>query len=152
MSYKEENNEINNKEQKNNENEGDSDYLTINSNSKKNQNDSIPLQSKYSQKEKNSNTSVGIIIHKTSTTDKINLRKDAFGNEIKKGGQHKITFGDDEIFKNENKDNKKNKENNKNTFIEVIDVESYKLDNKLLMLLEDRYPGENICCDNCLVF
>ena len=50
MSYKEENNEINSKEQKNNENEGDSDYLTINSNSKKNQNDSIPLQSKYSQK------------------------------------------------------------------------------------------------------
>ena len=147
MSYKEENNEINNKEQKNNENEGDSDYLTINSNSKKNQNDSIPLQSKYSQKEKNNNTSVGVI-HKTSTTDKINLRKDAFGNEIKKGGQHKITFADDEIFKNENKDIKKNKDN----FIEIIDVESYKLDNQLLMLLEDRYPGENICCESCFVF
>ena len=148
MSYNEKKDQINNKEEKNNENEGDSDYLTINSNSKKSKNDSIgPLQSKYSQKEKNNNTSVGVI-HKTSTTDKINLRKDAFGNEIKKGGQHKITFGDDEIFKNENKDTKKNKDN----FIEIIDVESYKLDNQLLMLLDDRYPGENICCESCFVF
>ena len=148
MSDKEKKNQINNEEQKNDENEGDSDYLTLNSNSKKSKNDSIgPLQSKYSQKEKNNNTSVGVI-HKTSTTDKINLRKDAFGNEIKKGGQHKITFADDEIFKNENKDNKKNKDN----FIEIIDVESYKLDNQLLMLLEDRYPGENICCESCFVF
>ena len=147
MSNNEKKNQINNEVQKNDENEGDSEHLTINSNSKKNQNDSIPLQSKYSQKEKNNNTSVGVI-HKTSTTDKINLRKDAFGNEIKKGGQHKITFGDDEIFKNENKDIKKNKDN----FIEIIDVESYKLDNQLLMLLEDRYPGENICCESCFVF
>jgi hypothetical protein len=148
MSYNEKKDQINNEDQKNEENEGDSDYLTINSNSKKSRNDSLgPLQSKYSQKEKNNNTSVGVI-HKTSTTDKINLRKDAFGNEIKKGGQHKITFGDDEIFKNENKDTKKNKDN----FIEIIDVESYKLDNQLLMLLDDRYPGENICCESCFVF
>ena len=148
MSNNEKKTQINNEVQKNDENEGDSEYLTINSNSKKSKNDSIgPLQSKYSQKEKNNNTSVGVI-HKTSTTDKINLRKDAFGNEIKKGGQHKITFADDEIFKNENKDNKKNKDN----FIEIIDVESYKLDNQLLMLLEDRYPGENICCESCFVF
>ena len=148
MSNNEKKNQINNEVQKNDENEGDSEHLTINSNSKKSKNDSIgPLQSKYSQKEKNNNTSVGVI-HKTSTTDKINLRKDAFGNEIKKGGQHKITFGDDEIFKNENKDIKKNKDN----FIEIIDVESYKFDNQLLMLLEDRYPGENICCESCFVF
>ena len=148
MSYNEKKDQINNEDQKNEENEGDSDYLTINSNSKKSRNDSLgPLQSKYSQKEKNNNTSVGVI-HKTSTTDKINLRKDAFGNEIKKGGQHKITFGDDEIFKNENKDTKKNKDN----FIEIIDVESYKLDNQLLMLLDDRYPGENICCESCFAF
>ena len=148
MSNNEKKNQINNEVQKNDENEGDSEHLTINSNSKKSKNDSIgPLQSKYSQKEKNNNTSVGVI-HKTSTTEKINLRKDVFGNEIKKGGQHKITFADDEIFKNENKDNKKNKDN----FIEIIDVESYKLDNQLLMLLEDRYPGENICCESCFVF
>ena len=148
MSNNEKKTQIKNEVQKNDENEGDSEYLTINSNSKKSKNDSIgPLQSKYSQKEKNNNTSVGVI-HKTSTTDKINLRKDAFGNEIKKGGQHKITFADDEIFKNENKDIKKNKDN----FIEIIDVESYKLDNQLLMLLEDRYPGENICCESCFVF
>ena len=148
MSNHEKKNQINNEVQKNDENEGDSEYLTINSNSKKSKNDSIgPLQSKYSQKEKNNNTSVGVI-HKTSTTEKINLRKDVFGNEIKKGGQHKITFADDEIFKNENKDIKKNKDN----FIEIIDVESYKLDNQLLMLLEDRYPGENICCESCFVF
>ena len=148
MSDKEKKNLINNEDKKNDENEGDSDYLTLNSNSKKSKNDSIdPLQSKYSQKEKNNNTSVGVI-HKTSTTEKINLRKDVFGNEIKKGGQHKITFADDEIFKNENKDNKKNKDN----FIEIIDVESYKLDNQLLMLLDDRYPGENICCESCFVF
>ena len=148
MSDKEKKNQINDEDKKNDENEGDSDYLTLNSNSKKSKNDSIdPLQSKYSQKEKNNNTSVGVI-HKTSTTEKINLRKDVFGNEIKKGGQHKITFADDEIFKNENKDNKKNKDN----FIEIIDVESYKLDNQLLMLLEGRYPGENICCESCFVF
>ena len=148
MSNNEKKTQINNEVQKNDENEGDSEYLTINSNSKKSKNDSIgPLQSKYSQKEKNNNTSVGVI-HKTSTTEKINLRKDVFGNEIKKGGQHKITFADDEIFKNENKDIKKNKDN----FIEIIDVESYKLDNQLLMLLEDRYPGENICCESCFVF
>ena len=147
MSDKEKKNQINNEDKKNDENEGDSDYLTLNSNSKKSKNDSIdPLQSKYSQKEKNNNTSVGVI--HTSTTEKINLRKDVFGNEIKKGGQHKITFADDEIFKNENKDNKKNKDN----FIEIIDVESYKLDNQLLMLLEGRYPGENICCESCFVF
>ena len=148
MSDKEKKNQINNEDKKNDENEGDSEHLTINSNSKKSKNDSIgPLQSKYSQKEKNNNTSVGVI-HKTSTTEKINLRKDVFGNEIKKGGQHKITFADDEIFKNENKDNKKNKDN----FIEIIDVESYKLDNQLLMLLDGRYPGENICCESCFVF
>ena len=148
MIEKEKKNKINNEDKKNDENEGDSEHLTINSNSKKSKNDSIgPLQSKYSQKEKNNNTSVGVI-HKTSTTEKINLRKDVFGNEIKKGGQHKITFADDEIFKNENKDIKKNKDN----FIEIIDVESYKLDNQLLMLLEDRYPGENICCESCFVF
>ena len=62
-----------------------------------------------------------------SYTNKI--RKDIFGQVIKKGGKHKISFADNELFSY--KSNVNNIENKLDNIVEVIDVESYKEENKL---------------------
>ena len=93
------------------------------------------------------------------------IRKDIFGEEIKKGGKQKVSFIDliaviedineNEInhYNNNNTSNQNNTSNNieedkkKNDLVEIIEVESYKKQNKNMV-----YKGneeENINCCKC---
>ena len=84
-----------------------------------------------------------------SYTNKI--RKDIFGEVIKKGGKHKISFADNAL--SSYKTNVNNIENKLDNIVEVIDVESYKEENKLNVYksngkisLEDAF-----CCSSCYI-
>jgi hypothetical protein len=84
-----------------------------------------------------------------------NVRKDIFGNEIKKGGKHKISFIDNPIFLNVNEDEKieKNYENDGEGIVEIIKVESYKTFNKLNNYEKEIYPcNERVCCESCFLY
>ena len=58
------------------------------------------------------------------------IRRDVFGEEIKKGGKHKISFADNALLI-KNKNNENNVESKVDNIVEVIDVECYKEENKL---------------------
>lgn len=92
------------------------------------------------------------------------IRKDIFGEEIKKGGKQKVSFIDlisviEEI--NENKENNNNNDNENNNvdnnnieeekknndLAEIIEVESYKKQNKKMVYKGNEYE-ERVCC-NC---
>jgi len=80
------------------------------------------------------------------------IRRDVFGEEIKKGGKHKISFADNALLiKNKNDEN--NVESKLDNIVEVIDVECYKEENKLNVYksngkisLEDAF-----CCSSCYI-
>ena len=82
-----------------------------------------------------------------------NKRKDIYGNVIKKGGKHKISFIDDPILNNMN--NKKTCEEDNEGVGEVIDIESYKKYNKLLLFdhKKEIYPSVvDVCCEvGCII-
>ena len=83
------------------------------------------------------------------------VRKDVFGEEIKRGGKHRISFKDKIIIDdfNENKIiNNENIENNKSIkpdIVEVIDIVSYKKDTKQMVYKSKDKIEENICCESC---
>ena len=82
-------------------------------------------------------------------------RKDVFGEEIKRGGKHRISFKDKIIIDDFNEDkisNNENIENNKNIkpdIVEVIDIVSYKKDTKQMVYKSKDKVEENICCESC---
>ena len=93
------------------------------------------------------------------------IRKDIFGEIIKKGGKQKISFADNVLLSviednedndNNNNDNNKNNINKNNVYkydniVEIIDVESYKNQNKF-MNYERNDEKETICCETCNIF
>ena len=82
-------------------------------------------------------------------------RKDVFGEEIKRGGKHRISFKDKIIIDEFNEDkisNNENIENNKTIkpdIVEVIDIVSYKKDTKQMVYKSKDKVEENICCESC---
>ena len=83
-----------------------------------------------------------------------NLRKDIFGNEIKKGGKQKVSFIDNPIlnnFENQNYVNLNKSENEK--IVDLVNVESYKEYNKFMLfnMKKEIYPNESICCESCYI-
>ena len=98
------------------------------------------------QQSKTKNESQGLIILEND-----HIRKDIYGNEIKKGGKQKISFIDDPILNDNNNQKEKNK------MIDVINVESYKDYNKLMAFTDYKdekyiYMNEAICCESCFIF
>ena len=93
------------------------------------------------------------------------IRKDIFGEIIRKGGKQKISFADNVLLSviednedndNNNNDNNKNNINKNNVYkydniVEIIDVESYKNQNKF-MNYERNNEKEIICCETCNIF
>ena len=83
------------------------------------------------------------------------VRKDVFGEEIKRGGKHRISFKDKIIIDDFNEDkisNNENIENNKSIkpdIVEVIDIVSYKKDTKQMVYKSKDKIEENICCESC---
>ena len=78
-----------------------------------------------------------------------NQRKDIYGNIIKKGGNHKVSFVDNPILQNLNDENEENEEKK---IIDIVDVESYKEFNKLMLYdhkKEMYYNGTSVCCESC---
>ena len=84
------------------------------------------------------------------------LRKDLYGNEIKKGGTHKISFVDDPIITKipRDKNSEKNPKKQDEKVAEVIKVESYKMYNKLVMIFDREIVpcDERIGCDSCFIY
>ncbi len=83
-----------------------------------------------------------------------NVRKDIFGNEIKKGGKQKVSFIDNPIlnnFENQNYVNLNKSENEK--IVDLVNVESYKEYNKLMLfdIKKEIYPTDTICCESCYI-
>ena len=94
----------------------------------------------------------------TSTISFFDMKKvwkDVFGEEIKRGGKHRISFKDKIIIDDLNEDkisNNENIENNKNIkpdIVEVIDIVSYKKDTKQMVYKSKDKIEENICCESC---
>ena len=88
--------------------------------------------------------------------DNIKVRKDIYGNEIKKGGKFKISFVDDPIItkKPREENNEINTKKQDKKIAEVINVESYKMYNKLVMIFDREVVpcDERIGCDSCLIY
>ena len=90
------------------------------------------------------------------------IRKDIFGEIIKKGGKQKISFADDELFcVHGNKEDSEimSEPNNKkakkveSTLIEIIDVVSYKEQNKNNVFKANKeIDTEDVCCESCQIF
>ena len=83
------------------------------------------------------------------TLVKLGIRKDIFGEEIKKGGNHRINFVDDKMPSDDNIDKKTL--DYKTDFAEVIDIMSYKAHTKKMSYKEVNYD-EKIYCNNCNLF
>ena len=85
------------------------------------------------------------------------IRRDVFGEEIKRGGKHRISFKDKIIIDEFNEDkisNNENIENNKTIkpdIVEVIDIISYKKDTKQMVYKSKDKVQENICCESCII-
>ena len=77
------------------------------------------------------------------------IRKDIFGEEIKKGGKHRISFVDYKMPSDDNIDKKTL--DYKTDFAEVIDIMSYKALTKKMSYKEVEYE-EKIYCNNCYLF
>ena len=83
-----------------------------------------------------------------------NLRKDIFGNEIKKGGKQKVSFIDNPMLNNSKNENYVNlNESSNEKIVEVVNVESYKEYNKLMLFdcKKEIYPTDTICCESCYI-
>ncbi len=83
------------------------------------------------------------------TLVKLGIRKDIFGEEIKKGGKHRISFVDYKMPSDDNIDKKTL--DYKTDFAEVIDIMSYKAHTKKMSYKEVDYE-EKIYCNNCYLF
>ena len=83
------------------------------------------------------------------TLVKLGIRKDIFGEEIKKGGKHRISFVDYKMPIDDNIDKKTL--DYKTDFAEVIDIMSYKAHTKKMSYKEVDYE-EKIYCNNCYLF
>ena len=92
-----------------------------------------------------------------SLLDVKKIRKDVFGEEIKRGGKHRISFKDKIIIDEFNEDkisNNEKIENNKTIkpdIVEVIDIVSYKKDTKQMAYKSKDKVEENICCESCTI-
>ena len=94
-----------------------------------------------------------------SLLDVKKIRKDVFGEEIKRGGKHRISFKDKIILSdNSNNENKEEeKENEKKTkveIVEIIDIDSYKEQNKEMFYKSNGeiQVEENVCCESCIIY
>ena len=75
------------------------------------------------------------------------IRKDIFGNEIKKGGKQKVSFIDNPILLNQNL------ERNLNNINQTINIESYKQYNKLMNKYKEiNEQNERVFCESCIIF
>jgi hypothetical protein len=83
------------------------------------------------------------------TLVKLGIRKDIFGEEIKKGVKHRISFVDYKMPSDDNIDKKTL--DYKTDFAEVIDIMSYKAHTKKMSYKEVEYE-EKIYCNNCYLF
>ncbi len=117
-----------------------------------NNNNNIENINKYAiPKRKNISTST------ISFFDMKKTRKDVFGEEIKRGGKHRISFKDKIIIDEFNEDkisNNEKIENNKTIkpdIVEVIDIVSYKKDTKQMVYKSKDKEQENICCESCII-
>ena len=90
----------------------------------------------------------------------IKIRKDIFGEIIKKGGKQKISFKDNILLcDNESNDDSECLSENKvikndTNFVEIIDVVSYKEQNKQMSFKGNgEIPNDDIvCCESCEIF
>ena len=88
------------------------------------------------------------------------IRKDIFGEIIKKGGKQKISFKDNILLcDNESNDDSECLSENKaikkdKNFVEIIDVISYKEQNKQMSFKGNgEIPNDDIvCCESCEIF
>ena len=94
-----------------------------------------------------------------SLLDVKKIRKDVFGEEIKRGGKHRISFKDKIILSdnsnNENKEEeKKKKKKTKVEIVEIIDIDSYKEQNKEMFYKSNGeiQVEENVCCESCIIY
>ena len=77
------------------------------------------------------------------------IRKDIFGEEIKKGGKHRISFVDHKMLSDNNIEKKTM--DYKADFAEIIDIKSFK-DYTRKMSYKDVNYDEKIYCRNCEIF
>ena len=90
----------------------------------------------------------------------IKIREDIFGEIIKKGGKQKISFKDNILLcDNESNDDSEYLSENKvikndTNFVEIIDVVSYKEQNKQMSFKGNgEIPNDDIvCCESCEIF
>ena len=90
----------------------------------------------------------------------IKIRKDIFGEIIKKGGKQKISFKDNILLcDNESNDDSECLSENKaikkdKNFVEIIDVISYKEQNKQMFFKGNgEIPNDEVvCCESCEIF
>ena len=80
---------------------------------------------------------------------KMKIRKDIFGEEIKKGGKHRISFVDHKMLSDNNIEKKTM--DYKADFAEIIDIKSFK-DYTRKMSYKDVNYDEKIYCRNCEIF
>ena len=109
-------------------------------NSKRKQFQNIIIIDKKSSKNGNNKL---IILKKENSI----IRKDIFGNEIKKGGKQKISFIDNPILLNQNLELKVDNIN------EIIYIESFKEYNKLMNNNKEVYKiqNEKFFCESCII-
>ena len=109
-------------------------------NSKRKQFQNIIIIDKKSSKNGNNQL---IILKKENSI----IRKDIFGNEIKKGGKQKISFIDNPILLNQNLELKVDNIN------EIIYIESFKEYNKLMNNNKEVYKiqNEKVFCESCII-
>ena len=103
-----------------------------------------------------------LVPRKTMSTPilSIKIRKDIFGEIIKKGGKQKISFKDNILLcDNESNDDSECLSENKaikkdKNFVEIIDVISYKEQNKQMFFKGNgEIPNDDIvCCESCEIF
>ena len=93
------------------------------------------------------------IITYSSTNE---IRKDIFGEEIKKGGKQRISFADNILLKDDiiNKNCENITRNKLDNFVEIIDVISYKKENKLNYYKSNSIASydDEICCESCNIY
>ncbi len=90
------------------------------------------------------------------TLVKLGIRKDIFGEEIKKGGKQRISFADNILLKDDiiNKNCENITRNKLDNFVEIIDVISYKKENKLNYYKSNSIASydDEICCESCIIY
>jgi len=112
---------------------------------------------------KNAKKTTFLVPRKTMSTPilSIKIRKDIFGEIIKKGGKQKISFKDNILLcDNESDDDdseclsEKKVINKKKNFVEIIDVISFKEQNKQMVFKgnKENINDDIVCCESCKIF